>query len=86
MLIISGDHDSEDEVRSIDNEMANFLASKRVACGTNSLLEQLRDTYENVDYDYNLYDDDMYEGQEIPDNLQSLCDKMDIKVQARKKK
>nr|GEX85740.1 hypothetical protein [Tanacetum cinerariifolium] len=33
--------------------------------GTNSMLEQLSDTYENVDYDYDTYDDDMYEGQEM---------------------
>ncbi|GJW05596.1 hypothetical protein Tco_1568019 [Tanacetum coccineum] len=36
----SGDHDSEDEVASVDNAMANFLASKKVGYGTNSLLEQ----------------------------------------------
>ncbi|GJY64434.1 putative ribonuclease H-like domain-containing protein [Tanacetum coccineum] len=42
------DHDSEDEVESLDNEMASFLASKRVSYGTNSLLEQWRDTYENA--------------------------------------
>nr|GEU46243.1 hypothetical protein [Tanacetum cinerariifolium] len=75
----SGDHDSEDEVESVDNEMTSFLASKRVAYGTNSLLEQWRDTYENADYDYDPYHDDMYEGQEITDNIQSICDKLDIK-------
>ncbi|GJX89521.1 hypothetical protein Tco_0341535 [Tanacetum coccineum] len=36
----SGDHDSEHEVELVDNEMASFLASKRVGYGTNSLLEQ----------------------------------------------
>ncbi|GJW71741.1 putative RNA-directed DNA polymerase [Tanacetum coccineum] len=36
----SDDHDSEDEVESVDNEMASFFASKKVDCGTNSLLEQ----------------------------------------------
>ncbi|GJS19537.1 hypothetical protein Tco_0448169 [Tanacetum coccineum] len=35
----SGDHDSEDEVEPVDNEMENFLASKRVGYGTNILLE-----------------------------------------------
>ncbi|GJX97162.1 hypothetical protein Tco_0352960 [Tanacetum coccineum] len=64
-----GDHDSEDEVELVDNEMTSFLASERVGFGTNSLLEQWRDTYENADYDYDPYDDDMYEGQEIPDNV-----------------
>ncbi|GKD47129.1 retrotransposon protein, putative, ty1-copia subclass, partial [Tanacetum coccineum] len=82
----SGDHDSEDEVELVDNEMPSFLASKRVDYGTNSLLGQCRDTYENVDYDYDPYDDDMHEGREIPDNIQSICDKLDIKVQGRKKK
>nr|GEX06289.1 hypothetical protein [Tanacetum cinerariifolium] len=36
----SGDHDSEDEVASVDNDMANFLASKKDGYGTNNLLEQ----------------------------------------------
>ncbi|GJW89614.1 hypothetical protein Tco_0167167 [Tanacetum coccineum] len=37
----SGDHDSEDEVEPVDNEMAYFLALNlsRVGYGTNSLLE-----------------------------------------------
>ncbi|GJS30171.1 hypothetical protein Tco_0490791, partial [Tanacetum coccineum] len=34
------DHDSEDEVASVDNDMANFVTSKKVGYGTNSLLEQ----------------------------------------------
>ncbi|GKF74201.1 hypothetical protein Tco_0220533 [Tanacetum coccineum] len=66
--------------------MTSFLASKKVGYGTNSLLEQLKETYENDDYDYDPYDDDMYEGQEIPDNIQSICDNLDIKVRGRKKK
>nr|GFC01622.1 hypothetical protein [Tanacetum cinerariifolium] len=38
----TGDHDSEDEVESADNEMPSFLASKPsgVGCDTNSLPEQ----------------------------------------------
>ncbi|GKF90104.1 hypothetical protein Tco_0264067, partial [Tanacetum coccineum] len=58
----SGDHDSEDEVASVDNEMVNFMASKKVGYGTNSLLEQWKETYENDDYDFDPYDDDMYKG------------------------
>ncbi|GJU94972.1 hypothetical protein Tco_1319728 [Tanacetum coccineum] len=50
----SGDHDSEDEVEPVDNEMAGFLALKR------------------VDF-----------GQEIPDNIQSVCHNLDIKGQTR---
>ncbi|GKB02413.1 hypothetical protein Tco_0830502 [Tanacetum coccineum] len=57
----SGDHDSGDEVQPVDNEMASFLASKRDGYGTNSLLKQWRKTYENADYAYEKYDDDMYE-------------------------
>ncbi|GJR87120.1 hypothetical protein Tco_0211131 [Tanacetum coccineum] len=33
-------HDSEDEVESVDNEMASFVALKKFGYGTNSLLEQ----------------------------------------------
>ncbi|GJR76537.1 retrovirus-related pol polyprotein from transposon TNT 1-94 [Tanacetum coccineum] len=47
----SGDHDGEDEVEPVDNEMASFMASKRVGYG-----------------------------QEIPDNIQSICDNSDIKI------
>nr|GEX07784.1 reverse transcriptase domain-containing protein [Tanacetum cinerariifolium] len=39
----SSDHDSKDEVKLVDNEMASFLDLKRVGSGTNSLLEQLRE-------------------------------------------
>ncbi|GKD24562.1 hypothetical protein Tco_1230776 [Tanacetum coccineum] len=34
-----GDHDSEDEVALVDNEMASFIASERVGFDTDSLLE-----------------------------------------------
>ncbi|GJZ30283.1 zinc knuckle CX2CX4HX4C containing protein [Tanacetum coccineum] len=56
------DHDSEDEVAPVDNEMANFLALKTsgVRYGTKSLLEQYRETYENAEYDYDPYDDELY--------------------------
>ncbi|GKA09034.1 putative reverse transcriptase domain-containing protein [Tanacetum coccineum] len=55
----SGDHDSEDEVASVDNDMANFPASNKVEYGTNSLLEQWKESYVNGDYDFDPYDDDM---------------------------
>ncbi|GKB27920.1 hypothetical protein Tco_0867321 [Tanacetum coccineum] len=80
------DHDSEDKVASVDNDMANFLASKDVGYGTNSLLEQWKESYEDEEYDYDPYDDDMYEGQDIPDKIQDICDNLYIKVQGRKKK
>nr|GEV81684.1 hypothetical protein [Tanacetum cinerariifolium] len=62
----SVDHDSKDEVASVDNEMTNFLASKKVGYGTNSLQEQWTESYENDDYDFDPYDDDMYEGHLSP--------------------
>ncbi|GJS03064.1 hypothetical protein Tco_0319572 [Tanacetum coccineum] len=78
----SGDHGREDEVEPVDNEITSYLASKSsgVGYGTNSLLEQWTETYGNAEYDYDPYDDDMYEGQEIPNNIQSICDNLDIKV------
>ncbi|GJR23246.1 uncharacterized mitochondrial protein-like protein [Tanacetum coccineum] len=65
----SDDQDSEDKIESVDNEMTSYLASKlsRVGYGTKSLLEQWRETY--VNDDYNPYDNDMYEGQDKPDNI-----------------
>nr|GEX66643.1 zf-CCHC domain-containing protein/UBN2 domain-containing protein [Tanacetum cinerariifolium] len=57
--IRKGDHDSENEVESVDNDMARSMASKRDGFGTKSLLEQLRDSYENGDYDEDPYDDYM---------------------------
>nr|GEY62189.1 hypothetical protein [Tanacetum cinerariifolium] len=58
----SGDHDIDDDVEPVDNEMTSFLASMRVGYGTDRLLEQWNKTYENADYDYNPYNDDIYEG------------------------
>ncbi|GKF30700.1 hypothetical protein Tco_0100498, partial [Tanacetum coccineum] len=72
------DHDSKDEVASIDNDMEIFLASKDVGYGTNSLSEQWKESYGNGDYDYDPYDDDMYEGLDIPDKIQDICDNLDI--------
>nr|GFA63077.1 hypothetical protein [Tanacetum cinerariifolium] len=46
----------------------------------------LKESYENGEYDYDTYDDDMYEGQDIPDKIQDICDNLDIKVRGRKKK
>ncbi|GJS46110.1 hypothetical protein Tco_0596231 [Tanacetum coccineum] len=74
-----------DEDASVDNQMANFLA-KKDGYGTQSLLEQWTDSYENDDYGYDPYDDDMYEGQDIPNKLQAICDKLDITVRGRRKK
>ncbi|GJT73845.1 nucleotide-diphospho-sugar transferase [Tanacetum coccineum] len=47
--------------------------------GTNSLLEQWRDSYPDND-DYDPYDDDMYENHDLSEHLQSICDDLDITV------
>nr|GEU84226.1 hypothetical protein [Tanacetum cinerariifolium] len=82
----SSEYDSEDEVASVDNNMAHFMASERVCFGTQSLLEQWRNSYGNGDSDDNPYDDDMYEGQALSHKLQAICDILDIRVRGRKKK
>nr|GEX30755.1 hypothetical protein [Tanacetum cinerariifolium] len=84
-FVYLGDYHSEDEVTSVDNEMASFLA-KKDGYGTQSLLEQWKESYENDDYEYDPYDDDMYEGQEIPDKLQAIRDNLDITVRGYRKK
>ncbi|GJY89750.1 putative reverse transcriptase domain-containing protein [Tanacetum coccineum] len=81
-----GDYDSEDEVASVENDMTCSLASERVSFSTQSLLEQWRDSYGNGDFDEDLYDDDMYEGQDLPQEIQAICDNLDIRVRCRKKK
>ncbi|GJV91820.1 hypothetical protein Tco_1539633 [Tanacetum coccineum] len=81
----SYEYDSEDEVASVDNDMAKFLA-KKDGYGTQSLLEQWNNSYENGDYGYDPYDDDMYEGQDISEELHAICDKLDITVRGRRKK
>ncbi|GKB93015.1 hypothetical protein Tco_0979152, partial [Tanacetum coccineum] len=48
--------------------------------GTKSLLEQWTDSYENGDYDEDPYDDDIYEGHDLSDKLQDICDNLDIRV------
>ncbi|GKA92894.1 hypothetical protein Tco_0814819 [Tanacetum coccineum] len=58
--------------------MAHSIASERVGFGTQSLLEQCRDSYGNGDYDDDPYDDDMYEGRDLSQELQSICDNLDI--------
>nr|GEU69950.1 hypothetical protein [Tanacetum cinerariifolium] len=80
------DCDSEDKVASVGNDMAHSLASERVGFGTQSFLEQWRDSYGNGDYDEYPYDDDMYEGQDIPQEIQAICDNLDIRVRGRKNK
>ncbi|GKC22932.1 hypothetical protein Tco_1025082 [Tanacetum coccineum] len=58
-----GEYDSEDEVASVDNDMARSMASERIATSNDDL-----------------YDDDMYEGQDLSQDLQAICDNLDIRV------
>nr|GEV15261.1 hypothetical protein [Tanacetum cinerariifolium] len=81
-----GDYDSEDEVASVDNDMARSMASKRVGFGTQSLLEQWRDSYGNGDYYEDAYDDDMYKSPDLHQEIQAICDNLDTRVRGRKKK
>ncbi|GKB31641.1 hypothetical protein Tco_0871042 [Tanacetum coccineum] len=76
----------DDEVASVDNDMARSMALERVDFSTQSLLKQWRDSYGNADYDEDPYDDDMYEGQDLPQEIQALCDNLDIRVRGSKKK
>ncbi|GKC45822.1 hypothetical protein Tco_1063544, partial [Tanacetum coccineum] len=86
MVECLSDYDSEDEVASVDIDMARSLASERVGFGTQILLEQWRDSYGNGDYDEDPYDDDMYKGQDLPQEIQAICDNLDIRVRGHKKK
>ncbi|GJR50617.1 hypothetical protein Tco_1401138 [Tanacetum coccineum] len=65
------------------NEAGNPL--KRTEFSTQSLLEQWRDSYGNGDYDKDQYDDDMYEGHDLSEKIQNICDKLDIRVRGLKK-
>ncbi|GJW47069.1 hypothetical protein Tco_0078715 [Tanacetum coccineum] len=85
LMLDSYTSDIEDEVAPMDNEMANFLA-KKDGFGAQILLEQWTESYENDDYGYDSYDDDMYKGQNNPDNLQAICDILDITVRGHRKK
>ncbi|GKB99487.1 RNA-directed DNA polymerase, eukaryota, reverse transcriptase zinc-binding domain protein [Tanacetum coccineum] len=81
-----GDNDSEDEVSSVDNDVARSLAFERTVFGTQSLLAQWTDSYRNGDYDEDPYDDDMYEGQDLSKEIQTICDKLDIRVRGPRMK
>ncbi|GKE04135.1 hypothetical protein Tco_1396153, partial [Tanacetum coccineum] len=83
--------ESDSEVEVVYDETANLRLSKsgKDSCekgyGTNSLLEQWRDSYLDND-DYDPYDDDMYNNYDMSEHLQSICDDLDITIHGRKKK
>ncbi|GJR10392.1 ribonuclease H-like domain-containing protein [Tanacetum coccineum] len=81
----AGNTGSEDKVEPIDNETTSFLGIKTngVGYGIRSLFKQWRDAV--VDDDYDPYDD-MYESQDVFENIQTIYDDLDIKVLGRKKK
>ncbi|GJT13042.1 hypothetical protein Tco_0860084 [Tanacetum coccineum] len=90
-LVPTGIVESDSEVEVVFDETANLRISTSgkdgsdKAYGTNSLLEQWRDSYPDND-DYDPYDDDMYENHDLSEHLQSICDDLAITVLGRKKK
>ncbi|GJR24893.1 cytochrome P450 [Tanacetum coccineum] len=68
----------DSEVEEVFNETVGFVASTGLKSGsesgygTKSLLEQWMKT--KVDDDYDPYDDDLYDGYDMCDNLQAICD------------
>ncbi|GKD44827.1 hypothetical protein Tco_1269472, partial [Tanacetum coccineum] len=90
-LVPTGIVESDSEVEVVFDENANLRIptsgkdESDKGYGTNSLLEQWRDSYpDNADYDP--YDDDMYENHDLSEHMQSICDDLDITVRGRKKK
>ncbi|GJR84627.1 hypothetical protein Tco_0155412 [Tanacetum coccineum] len=77
----------EGKLRLLDNDGNPLVPTdgNDKGYGTNSLLEQWRDSYPDND-DYDPYDDDMYENHDLSEHLQSICDDLDITVHGRKKK
>ncbi|GKB05266.1 hypothetical protein Tco_0833461 [Tanacetum coccineum] len=90
-LVPTGIVDSDSEVEVVFDETANLRISRSgkegrdKGYGTNSLLEQWKDSYLGSD-DYDPYDDDMYENHDMSEHLQFICDDLDITVRRRKKK
>ncbi|GJZ21080.1 hypothetical protein Tco_0558119, partial [Tanacetum coccineum] len=80
--------DGESEVEEVFNETGGFMASTSLNSGsksrydTKSLLERWRET--KVGYEYDPYDDDLYDGHDVSENLHAICDDWDIKVTNKK--
>nr|GEV52892.1 zinc knuckle CX2CX4HX4C [Tanacetum cinerariifolium] len=83
--------ENDSEVEVVFDETANLKISTSgkdgsdKGYGTNSLLEQWRDSYSDNE-DFDPYDDDMYENHDMSEHLQSIYDDLDITVRGRKKK
>ncbi|GJT88147.1 hypothetical protein Tco_1069864, partial [Tanacetum coccineum] len=90
-LVPTGIMESDSEVELVFPETTNLRIptsgkdGSDKGYGTNSLLEQWRDSYPDND-DYDPLDDDMYENYDLSEHLQSICDDLDITVRGRKKK
>ncbi|GJU25225.1 hypothetical protein Tco_1163846 [Tanacetum coccineum] len=90
LIVPTGIVESDSEVEVVFDETANLRIptsgkdGSDKGYGTNSLLEQWRDSYLDND-DYDPYDDDMYENHDLSEHLQSICDDLDITVRGRKK-
>ncbi|GJY18790.1 hypothetical protein Tco_0390281 [Tanacetum coccineum] len=76
-LVPTGIVESDSEVKLIFDETAYLRIptsgkdESDKGYGTNSLLEQWRDSYPDND-DYDPYDDDMYENHDLSEQLQSI--------------
>nr|GEW40491.1 hypothetical protein [Tanacetum cinerariifolium] len=71
---------SQEEALKKDETTKDFISfcGTDSGYGTNSLLEQWKKTKRDDDYDP--YDDDLYESHDISENLQAICDELDITV------
>nr|GEW19524.1 RNA-directed DNA polymerase, eukaryota, reverse transcriptase zinc-binding domain protein [Tanacetum cinerariifolium] len=75
--------ESDSEVEVVFGETANLRIATSgkdesgKGYGTNSFLEQWGNSYPD-NYDYDPYDDDMYENHDLSEHLQSICDDLDI--------
>nr|GEW48494.1 hypothetical protein [Tanacetum cinerariifolium] len=82
-LVLTGIVESDSEVKVVYDDTANLMIPTSgndrsdKGYGTDSLLEQWRDSYADND-DYDPYDDDMYENHDLSEHLQSICDDHDI--------
>ncbi|GJS22956.1 zinc finger, CCHC-type containing protein [Tanacetum coccineum] len=67
-------------------EPTNEISNSNPFDVLNSVDNDMEDSYGNGDYDDDPYDDDMYEGRDISEEIQTICDNLDIRVRGRKKK
>ncbi|GKC72398.1 cytokinin dehydrogenase 3-like protein [Tanacetum coccineum] len=90
-LVPTGIVESDSEMEVVFDETANLRISTSgkdgsdKCYGINSLLEQWRDSYLD-NYEYDPYNDDMYENHDLSEHPWSICDDLDITVRGRKKK